>query len=101
MCRVDKGLLDEDRENPALEYYPDPDADVGMHCWMCGWKSEKADKLRSVWMHIHIRRKDHKWKKKRSHLSERRDIVQDKLEIARTVVKSVLGQQRHRQLLLV
>ena len=45
---------------------------------MCGWKSEKKNKLRGLRMHI--RQKDHKGSKKRAHLSERRDIKYEKLE---------------------
>lgn len=66
--------------NPALDYYPDPDPepDGGQYrCWMCGWKSTKTNKKRGLCMHI--RKCDHAWEKARAHLSERKDIRQDKL----------------------
>ena len=65
-------------KNPTLDFYPDKDGDPGMRCWMCGWKSDKQNKARGLQMHI--RRKGHKWDKKRVHLTERRDIKYDKLE---------------------
>ena len=49
-------------KNPAQNYYADPDGDVGMRYWMCGWKSDKTDKVKGLRMHI--RMKDHKWTKK-------------------------------------
>ena len=65
-------------KNPALDYYSDPDGEVGTRCWMCGWKSTANNKHRGL--QTHIRLKKHHWSKKRSHLTERKDIKKQKLE---------------------
>ena len=62
-------------KNPAREFHPDPDGDKGFRCLMCGWKSDKKNKKRGL--QIHIKRKGHQWKKKRSQMTERKDIIQD------------------------
>ena len=65
-------------KNPARDYYADSEGDAGMRCWMCGWKSEKRNKLRGLKMHI--RKKGHEWKKARAQLTERADVKRDLLE---------------------
>ena len=74
-------------KNPALDYYADPDGDVGMRCWMCGWKSNKRNKIRGLQMHI--RRKDHKWNKKRAQQTERRDVKRKMLEAMQKLLPKV------------
>ena len=73
--------------NPALDYYPDPDGEPGTRCWMCGWKSAAKNKL--LGLKAHVRRKKHAWTKRRANLTERKDIMKDKLEAAQEKLPKV------------
>ena len=60
----------------TLDFYPDP---VGLNrCWMCGWTCRKSNDHR--YLKTHIKRAKHKWKKRRAHLTAKRDVKKDKLE---------------------
>ena len=45
---------------------------------MCGWKSSASNKKRGL--ETHIRRKKHRWHKRRANLTEKKEIKLDKLE---------------------
>ena len=47
---------------------------------MCGWKSIAKNKI--LGLKTHVRRKKHKWTKRRANLTERKDIEKDKLKEA-------------------
>ena len=73
-----KDFWDRSGQNPALDYYPDPEGEPGTRCWMCGWKSTANNKV--LGLKTHIRRRKHRWSKKRANLTERKDIKFDKHE---------------------
>ena len=72
-----KQFWDQSGKNPALDFYPDPEGEPGTRCWMCGWKNSAKNK--QLGLKTHIRRKQHRWSKRRSHLAERKDIKLKKL----------------------
>ena len=73
-----KDFWNRSGKNPALDFYPDPEGEPGTRCWMCGWKSTARNKV--LGLKTHIRRKKHRWTKKRANLTERKDIKFDKLK---------------------
>ena len=62
--------------NRTLNFFPDPNG--RNRCWMCGWICRKSNDMR--YLKSHITRTQHKWNKKRAHLSAKRDVERDKLE---------------------
>ena len=51
-----KAFWQDSGKNPAHKYYPDPDGESGLRCWMCGWKSEANDKRRGLKTHLRLKK---------------------------------------------
>ena len=72
-------------ENPAQEFYPDK---RGYRCWICAWQSKKAPEKES-YLKSYLTRKRHHWNHTRDHLTEKKDVLKDKLEAQHAALPKV------------
>ena len=70
--------------SPAEEFYPDPEGKP--RCWMCGYACKNPEMR---FLKAHITRAGHNWHKRRAHLTEKRDVLRDKLEKAQQQLPQV------------